>query len=190
MKNLFALFLLLTAMVGFGQETDKTQNSKWTIGFGANFIDNTSSINDQYLNTSKQWNYISTISQLSFEKSFCNKFSVGSTLAMNVISSKKLQNGAAISEDFNYFGIDLNGKFFFDDYIVKQSIVDAYLVAGLGANSVDDFVNETANFGLGLNFWIQPNLGLRLQTVGKYGFEQKTLLNNHIQHSAELIFKF
>lgn len=190
MKNLFVLFLLFTTFVGFSQQNGSAQDAKWTIGLGANFIDNTGTLDNQFLNTSRQWNYTPAVSLFSVERSFSEKLSLASTIAMNVISSKKVQNGATITEDVNYYGLDVNGKFFFDDYIVNQSVVDSYVVLGLGVNSVDDFVNETANFGLGLNLWFQPNFGLRLQTLGKYGFEQKTLLNNHIQHTAELIFKF
>ena len=190
MKNLFTLFLLLTLSVGFSQENDTAKNSKWTIGLGANFIDNTSTMNNQYLNSSKQWNFIPALSIFSVERSFTEKISVASSISLNVISSEKLQNGTTITEDVNYYGLDINGKFFFDDYIVKQSKIDSYVVLGLGINSVDDIMNQTGNFGLGLNFWLLPNLGLRLQTVGKYGFEQNTLLNNNIQHSAELLLKF
>lgn len=190
MKNLFALFLFLTAFVGFSQQNGRAQDAKWTIGLGANFIDNTSTLNNEFLNTSRQWNYIPAVSLFSVERSFSDKLSLASTIAMNVISSGKLQNGESISEDVNYYGLDVNGKFFFDDYFVDQSVVDSYVVAGFGLNSADDFVNQTANFGLGLNLWFQPNFGLRIQTLGKYGFEQETLLNNHIQHTAELIFKF
>ncbi len=190
MKNLFTLFLFLTAIVGFSQQNSNSQDAKWTIGLGANFIDNTSTDNNQFLNSSRQWNYISSVSLLSVERSFSEKLSLASSIAMNVISSKKIQNGTTIAEDVNYYGLDVNGKFFFDDFIVKQSVIDSYVVLGLGINSVDDVTNQSGNFGLGLNFWFQPNFGLRLQTLGKYGFEQKTLLNNHIQHTAELIFKF
>ncbi len=190
MKNLLALFLLFTITIGFSQENGKNQNSKWIIGFGTNFIDNTSTMNNQYFNTSKQWNYIPTVSRISFEKSISKEFSIESAIAMNSISSKIYQNGAMIKNDAVYYGLDLNGKFFFDDYIVEQSKIDAFLVLGVGINSVDSVTNQTSNFGLGLNFWVQPNLGFRLQTVGKYGFDQQSLLNNHIQHSAEFIFKF
>jgi hypothetical protein len=190
MKNLFTLFLLFTVFVSFGQENGNTQNSKWTIGLGVNFIDNTSTLNNQFLNSSKHWNFIPALSIFSVERSFSEKVSVSSSIAMNVISSEKLQNGTTLAEDVNYYGLDINGKFFFDDYIVKQSKIDSYVVLGLGINSVDDVTNQTGNFGLGLNFWLQPNLGLRLQTVGKYGFDQNVLLNNNIQHSAELILKF
>jgi hypothetical protein len=55
---------------------------------------------------------------------------------------------------------------------------------------VNEVTNQTGNLGLGFNFWFQPNLGLRLQTLGKFGFEENTLLNNHIQHTAELVLKF
>jgi hypothetical protein len=190
MKNLFVLFLLCTAFAGFSQENAATQDSKWTLGLGANFIDNTSSMNNQFLNSSKNWNFIPSFSIFSVERSFSENLSVSSTIALNVISSDKLQNGISIPEDVNYYGLDINGKFFFDDFIVKQSKIDSYVVLGLGINSVDDVTNQSGNLGLGFNFWFQPNLGLRLQTVGKYGFEQETLLNNHIQHSAELVLKF
>lgn len=190
MKNLFTLFLLFIVFVSFGQENGNTQNSKWTIGLGVNFIDNTSRLNNQFLNSSKHWNFIPALSIFSVERSFSEKVSVSSSIAMNVISSEKLQNGTTLAEDVNYYGLDINGKFFFDDYIVKQSKIDSYVVLGLGINYVDDVTNQTGNFGLGLNFWLQPNLGLRLQTVGKYGFDQNVLLNNNIQHSAELILKF
>jgi hypothetical protein len=190
MKNLFALFLLFTAFVGFSQENAATQDAKWTIGLGTNFIDNSSTVNNQFLNSSKHWNFIPAFSIFSVERSFSENLSVSSTIALNVISSDKLQNGTTIAEDVNYYGLDINGKFFFDDFIVKQSKIDSYVVLGLGINSSDDITNQTGNLGLGFNFWFKPNLGLRLQSVGKYGFEQETLLNNHIQHSAELVLKF
>ena len=190
MKNSLILFLFLTTFVGFSQQNGNSQDAKWTIGLGANFIDNTSTDDNQFLETSKNWNSISALSLFSVERSFSEKLSLSSTIAMNVISSKKLQNGMTIAEDLNYYGLDINGKFFFDDYIISQSKIDAYVVLGLGINSVDAVTNQSGNFGLGLNFWFQPNLGLRIQSLGKYGFEQNTLLNNHIQHSAELILKF
>lgn len=191
MKKLSALsLLLLTSFFGFSQQNDATKNPKWTIGFGVNFIDNTSTLNNQYLNTSKQWNSIPTLSQISVEKSLSDKFSLVSNLSFNVLSTERLQNGILITKNVNYYGFDVNGKFFFDDFIANQSKVDAFLVLGLGVNSVDNVTNQSGNFGLGFNFWLQPNVGLRLQTLGKFGFEQNTLLNNHIQHTAELIFKF
>lgn len=191
MKKLSALsLLLLTSFFGFSQQNDAIKNPKWTIGFGVNFIDNTSTLNNQFLNTSKQWNSIPTLSQISVEKSISDKFSLVSNLSFNVLSTERLQNGILITKNVNYYGFDVNGKFFFDDFIANQSKVDAFLVLGLGVNSVDNVTNQSGNFGLGFNFWLQPNVGLRLQTLGKFGFEQNTLLNNHIQHTAELIFKF
>ena len=59
-----------------------------------------------------------------------------------------------------------------------------------GINKVGEITNRTPNYGFGLNLWINPSFGLRLQTVGKYGIIQNTLMNNHIQHSAELVLKF
>ena len=190
MKNLFTLFLLFTAFVGFSQENAASQDAKWTIGFGTNVIDNTSKFNREFLNSSEHWNFISALSVFSVEKSFSENLSVSTTLALNIISSSKLQNGQTIAKDANYYGLDINGKLFFDDYIVSQSIIDSYIVFGTGINSVNEVTNQTGNLGYGLNFWFKPNLGLRLQTLAKFGFEDNTLLNNHLQHSAELVLKF
>ena len=190
MKNLFALFLLFTTIVVFGQENEKTQNSKWTIGFGMNFIDNTSTYNDQYLNSSKQWNSMSAISKISIEKSLSDLFAAEVAFTVNKLTHDKLQNGTTIISDINYIGLDLGGKFYFDKFIVKDSKLNSYLILGVGVNSANSVYNETANYGLGLNYWLQPNLGIRIQTIGKYAFDQKPVCNNHIQHSVELVFKF
>jgi hypothetical protein len=190
MKNLFALFLFFTAIVVFGQENDKTQNTKWTIGFGMNFIDNTSSYNNQYFNSSKQWNSIATISKVSIERTLNDLFSAEVAFTVNKLTHDKLQNGTTIVSDINYIGLDLGGKFYFDEFIVKKSKIDAYVILGAGLNSANSIYNGTGNYGLGFNYWLEPNLGIRLQTIGKYAFDQKPVCNNHIQHSVELIFKF
>jgi OOP family OmpA-OmpF porin len=190
MKKIIFLLLSVITVQGFAQEEKKEEIKKWTVGFGINFIDNTSTYNDQYLNVSKQWNSIQTISKVSVERSITNLFSAEAALTVNKLSKDKLQNGEKIISDVNYISLDVSGKFYFDEFIVKKSKFDTYVILGAGLNSADSVFNQTANYGLGFNYWLEPNLGLRFQTIGKYGIEQQTLCNNHIQHSAELIFKF
>jgi hypothetical protein len=190
MKNLVLLFLLFSTFAVVAQENVSNEKPKWILGFGANFIDNTATQDGQYFNASKQWNYISTVSKVSVERILSDQFSVEGVAAINTLSSNVMQNGTFISEDVNYLGMDLNGKFYFGKALFDVPAFDPYLVAGFGYNSVDGNANQTSNFGLGFNYWFKPNFGLRMQTLGKYGFTQETLLNNHIQHSAELVFKF
>ena len=190
MKNLIVLFLFVSSLTVLAQENTTITKPKWIIGFGANFIDNTASKNGQYFNASEQWNYVSTVSKVSFERLISEQFSVEGSLGINKLSKDKLQNDKKISDDQNYFGFDLNGKFFFGKSFIKAQSFDPYLIAGFGLNNVGENANQTSNLGLGFNLWLNSNVGFRLQTIGKFGFIQNTLLNNHIQHSAELVMKF
>jgi hypothetical protein len=190
MKNLVVLFLLFSTFAVVAQENVTNEKPKWILGFGANFIDNTATLNGNYFNASEQWNYLPSVSKISSERSMSDQLSIEVSGGINKLAANKLQNGESIDKDENYFGFDLNGKFYFGKSLFDMPAFDPYLVAGFGYNSVDSTSNQTSNFGLGLNYWIKPNIGLRLQTLGKYGFTQNTLLNNHIQHSAELVFKF
>ena len=56
MKNLVVLFLLFSTFTLVAQESTSNAKSKWIIGFGANFIDNTATKNGKYINASDQWN--------------------------------------------------------------------------------------------------------------------------------------
>ena len=190
MKKITFIAIFLVSFIGFSQEEKKEEIKNWTIGFGVNFIDNTGSLNNQFLNVSDHWNSIQSISKVSVERSFTNLFSAEAALTINKLSIDKLQNGTTIVSDLNYAAIDFSGKFYFDEFIIKKSNIDSYVIIGAGVNSANSIYNGTGNFGLGLNIWFLPNLGFRVQTIGKYAFEQKEICNNHIQHSAELVFKF
>ena len=189
MKNLF-LFLLFSTFAIVAQEKNSNVKSKWIIGFGANFIDNTATKNNQYFNAPKQWNYISSVSKLSLERIMSDQFSIECAFGINTISADKMQNGGSITEDQNYIGLDLNGKYYFGKALFKCPSFDPYIIAGFGINKVGEVTNHTPNYGFGFNLWFNPSFGFRLQTIGKYGITQNTLMNNHIQHSAELVLKF
>lgn len=194
MKKILFLLVSIVALQVNAQEEKKEEkkeeNRKWTVGFGVNFVDNTSTFNNQFLNVNKQWNSVPTVSKISVERSINSLFSADAAFTVNRLTKDKLQNGSTIFSDVNYIALDVSGKFYFDEFIVEKSKLDAYVILGTGINSVDAVYNGTGNYGLGFNYWIEPNIGLRIQTIGKYAFEQQTICNNHIQHSAELIFKF
>ncbi|MSP85672.1 MAG: hypothetical protein EXR18_07615 [Flavobacteriaceae bacterium] len=190
MKNLVVLFLLFSTLAVVSQESNANAKPKWILGFGSNIIDNTATAHDQYLNASDQWNYVPTVSKVSFERIMSEQFSIEGSIGINELSSDKMQNGTTLKDDQSYFGFDLNGKFYFGKEFIKYTAFDPYIVAGFGLNKVGDNENQSSNLGLGFNLWLNSNVGLRLQTLGKYGFTQNTLLNNHIQHSAELVLKF
>lgn len=190
MKKIAILVVLFATTLGFAQVDQNQENKKWTFGFGINTVDNNGSSNKQFFNSNKNWSTVSSISKFSIERALGSNFSVDAAITYNRISKDKLQNGIAITNDLNYFALDVNGKFYFDNYISEQSKVDAYVLAGAGIWSADDVSNQSGNLGLGFAFWIQPGLGFRIQTVGKFAAVKNQTVNNHIQHSAELVFKF
>lgn len=190
MKKLIFIAVSLVSFVGFSQEAQNSANQKWTLGFGVNFIDNTSTVEGQNFNSIKQWNVVPTVSKFSLERKWTNQYSSEVALTFNNLSKDKMHNGGTINSDVYYLALDASGKFYFDEYIAKNSAIDAYVILGLGLNMADTVVNQTGNFGLGLNVWFLPNLGFRIQTIGKQAFRQEPLNNNHTQHSAEMIFRF
>ena len=194
MKKILFILVSIIALQVNAQEAKKEvkneENRNWTVGFGVNFVDNTSTYNNQFLNVSKQWNSITTISKVSAERSITSLFSAEASFTANRLTKDKLQNGVTVFTDANYLAFDVNGKFYFDEFIAENSKLDAFIALGTGINTVNAVYNGTGNYGLGFNYWVEPNIGLRVQTLGKYAFEQQTICNNHIQHSVELIFKF
>jgi hypothetical protein len=189
MKKLVVLFLLLSSLAVEAQENTPNAKPKWIIGFGVNFIDNTAN-NKQFLNFSNKLDYLPSVSKVSFERLMSEQFSLEGSMVINKLSANKIQNGSTINEDQDYFGLDLNGKFYFGKEFIKWSAFDPYLVAGFGLNKVGDNTGQSSNLGLGFNFWFNPNIGVRMQSQGKFSFNQIINLNNHIQHSAEIVFKF
>ncbi|CDF78183.1 hypothetical protein BN863_4710 [Formosa agariphila KMM 3901] len=99
--------------------------------------------------------------------------------------------GSGWIEGGNYTSFDVNGKFYFDEYIAENENIDAYAGLGLGYFKVADESNVSGNVTLGLRFWFTPVWGLRLQTLGKFAFDpDKVYANNNFIHSLELLYRF
>ena len=109
---------------------------------------------------------------------------------MNQYEAANLQNGSSISRVLTYFVINANAKYTFDQHIVDVKWFDASVLAGAGLGWLEGENNQFLNTGLTLDFWLSSTIGMRLQTVGKFSMDNDQLFNNHIQHTAEFIFKF
>ncbi|OUS03495.1 hypothetical protein A9Q86_00860 [Flavobacteriales bacterium 33_180_T64] len=118
---------------------------------------------------------------LSIEQDFTmNQFKVGSTIDNGVVTEK-----------LNYYSTNTYLKYYFSDYLLKNvNWLDMYAGGGLGVFSIDEF-NTSANLVLGGTIWINPNIGVRLQSVGKFAFNQKDNRydNNHFQYMLQAVFK-
>jgi hypothetical protein len=184
MKKTLAVLACCFALIGSAQETQK-----WVFGSGINFIDNSATTNNEFLKT-KNWNTIPFISSFSVDRKLENNIAIGANLSMNQYEADNLQNGSLISRDLTYFVINAHAKYTFDQHIVDVKWFDAAVLAGAGLGWLDGENNQFLNTGLTLDFWLSSTVGMRLQTVGKFAIDNDQLFNNHIQHTAEFIFKF
>jgi hypothetical protein len=184
MKKSALILVCLFALSGSAQDTQK-----WVFGFGVNSIDNTLTFENQYFSL-KNWNTLPFVSSFSVDRKLDNNFTVGTNLSMNVYEAKNLHNGTAISRDLTCLTLDVNAKYTFDQHLVDVKWLDASIVGGAGLGWLDGKNNQFFNTGFALDFWFSNAVGLRLQSLGKFAFDNEQLFNNHIRHSAEIVVKF
>lgn len=204
MKNSLCFLLLFLCITAYTQvQTDvsgdaavpdsltETRDPRYILGVGFNIVDNTSTRNNQFLNWSEHYNFGPFISKISLERKFNPYFATEAAITYNKIRKGKFQNGEiTLGEDVNYYALDLLGKLYVSQFFMKDSWLDIDILAGLGLHTAKNVFNQSIAYGIGFQAWVFPRFGLRLQTMGKSAFNQKTLANNHIQHSAEVLFRF
>lgn len=183
-KIILVTFLSLASFKMFAQEDSA---SKWIFGVGMNIIDNTSTLNNQFFNLD-QMNVGNIVSHVSVEYQPGN-WGVVAELNYNKLEGNTLQNGTLLSRSEYMIGLDVNGKYYFDSLFTDSTKFDAALLGGVGVNRFFGEYSGSANVGLSLQYWFKSNVGLRLQTAGKFGFDDQNPLNNHIQHTAALIVR-
>ncbi len=185
MKKRITLLVLVISSFAIAQES-----SKWTIGFGVNAIDNTSTKDDVYFQT-KDWNILPVMSKFTASYDVKQHLSVGTEVALNKYSASKLHNGEYILlEDANFIAVDINAKYNVDHFFSKAKWFDASVVGGVGYFWLGTETNQSVNPGLALDFWLGDGYGIRLQSLARVAFDNFKLNNNHIQHSVEFIVKF
>ena len=185
MKKVVVLALLMVASVTFAQETKK--QSKWIIGVGVNFIDNTNTIDNNFVNVSN-WNATMGVSKLSAQYFFNSKFSVSSEFSLNRLNKDVMQNGESIAVNKAYFGVDFNARYNVASWFKLPSKYALEPIVGVGNSWTGTNPNQSLNTGLALGYQINNIYGIRVQTLGKFASEKYTLGNNMIQHSLELYF--
>ncbi len=186
MKKIILLATFCFSFIGLQAQEDSA-NSKWIFGVGMNIIDNTSTLNNQFFNLN-QMNVGNIVSHISVEYQPGN-WGVAMEANYNKLEGNTLQNGNLLARDGYMIGFDVNGKYYFDSLFTDSTKFDAALVGGVGVNKFLGEFSGTANVGLSIQYWFKTNVGLRLQTLGKFGFDQQNPLNNHIQHTAALIVR-
>ncbi len=185
MKKVVVLALLMVASVTFAQETKK--QSKWVIGVGTNFIDNTNTKDNNFANVSN-WNATIGVSKLSAQYYYTSKLSLSAEFSLNKLDKDVLQNGENIAFNMAYYGADLNARYNVADWFKLSNKYTLEPMVGVGASWTNNTPNNSVNTGLSIGYQINKTYGIRFQTLGKFASEQQTVGNNMIQHSVELVF--
>jgi hypothetical protein len=186
MKKILFFSLLSFSLSSFAQEV--TTDSKWAIGFGVNFIDNSNSLDNNYLD-STNWNTTYMFSKFSAQYFYNSKFSVSSEFTINKFDRAKMQNGGTISENLSFYAIDLNARYNVGSYLKLPNRFSLEPIVGVGNSWTDYAPNQSLNTGFAIGYQFNEFYGLRLQTLGKFASEKQTVGNNMIQHSLELYFR-
>lgn len=187
---LIGSFLISTLITA--QTVNLDTDVPWTVGIGVNIVDNDGFRFDKPFDTGN-WNFKNPLS-VNVERKWRDFFSTNLAITLNKLTKDNKQNNGFITESSNLFAIDLTGRFIFDQYIWDQNPridpFEGYVLAGFGYTSVLSTDSFMFDLGLGFNFWLYEDIGLRIQTMGKFGFNDNQYLKNYIQHTAEFIFRF
>jgi len=191
MKKYVFLVLTFISSLTFAQNNNLTSIYAWTAGAGVNIVDNDGR---QFKNVfkTKHWNFGNPIS-LNIENKFSDVFAANFAITLNKLTPKNEQNFQDIDKDRTLFAVDATVKFIYDGYFLPDERFDpfeAYIVSGFGYTTIGINSSMFFDIGFGFNFWFFPEFGLRLQTLGKFAFTDQTYLNNYLQHTAEVIYRF
>lgn len=181
------ILLSLTILISTVTLAQKTAQSKYTFGFGVNFIDNTGGVSKNKFFEIEDWNVIPFVSAFTVERKMAKNFSLNAQFLLNDFEKNKFENGRMITRNVTYASASLNALYTFDSHIVDVKWFDASVIAGLGTIWFDGIPTQNFNAGLAFDFWFSKNVALRLETQGKIVFSDKVLSDNHIVHSASII---
>lgn len=198
MKKTYLLILMsfiTLSSIAQVNEHEFNQEHQWTLGLGVNIIDSDGSGINQPFKTN-QWSFNNPI-MLTAERKWSTLLATSFSFSYNQLLEDKLIDGLYPTEDLIYVAFDLNGQLYFDHFIFETTRNDwfeAYAIVGLGMpiiiNNDNNNVDGSFNTGLGFNFWISDNWGLRLQSVGKFSFNHgDNNHSNHIQNSFSVIVR-
>ena len=190
MNKLFLSICVLFCTYGFSQG-DEVTDLPWTISAGINIVDNDGFQFDKPFDTSN-WNFKNPLI-VGAERRFTNFWAANFSLSLNALESSNLQNNGSLPEDKTLFAMDATAKFYYDQLFMptyQLKWFQGYVLSGFGFTNVGSFSTVTYDLGFGFQFWLENNIGLRIQTMGKWGFNEWNYLKNYIQNSAEIIYRF
>lgn len=200
----FAIVINFVFIVNL-QAQDK--ENPWMIGFGVNATDyyptningmtsnvgNPTQWYDQFFNLNTHYNYISAPSKLTLSRYINKSFNVELGFTFNQINQF---GNTTLTKSVPYLAFDVNANYNINALIGDTNFFEPYALLGAGftmqsGDSDNNVVFKnygSFNSGLGAKFWIYKGLGIRIQSMLKYFFNDGSY--RHFQHSVSIIYKF
>jgi OOP family OmpA-OmpF porin len=207
MKHLNKIIIAVVLIMGLNAQAQDS-NNPWAVSFGVNAMDTRtsagggSSFLDNHFSDAfavkNNWNVSPTISYIGVSKYVGDNFSIGLSTSFNKISKyvsyKNSQYVVSNPGDLNYYGIDANVKYSFQN-LIKSKVIDPSLTLGLGYSVLGDKTYQTVSPGANVVVWFSDSVGLELSTKYKKSFESREFNGNlsapsMLQHSLGLVIKF
>ncbi len=130
---------------------------------------------------------------LALNYNLSTDFALEQSVSFNRFSND-IKDSGPLDKKYYYFSTDSNLKYNFGQHIFGASNrprIELYAMTGFGFYYIENF-NITGNLGAGLLFWTSDNqnIGLRVQTLGKFGKKDSNefLRGSYYQHSLQLVF--
>ena len=218
MKQFSKLLVACALVLGFVANA-QTEDNPWAVTVGANAVNFLAAGNDgqtgnagqeatmftEFFNVKDQWNYVPAISQLTAARYMGSGVSLDLTGTFSKLSqynnhSQEEDDVVTLFDpndiDGDYFGVDLgvnyhlntlwNGMEWLDPYVRANA---GYNWIDFGSNSIDDS-GLVAGGGLGINFWFNENIAIKVQSAYKNNFAEELEDANYFQNTLGLTFAF
>ena len=166
MKKFIALFIFSVFLANVSEIQAQDKDNPWQISFGTNAVDveaDTNTSFTDFFNVDGNWNLSkSPISMFSISKYVGGNFSFGVGASFNSIS--KYATGLELTGTTNdYFNVDAMLKYDLSDTLpirVFGMDFDPFVGIGPGWTSFSNQGGLTANFSLGVNYWLTETFGM------------------------------
>ncbi len=166
MKKLLSLLTILMFVLNFAEINAQDKENPWQISFGTNAVDveaDTSTPITEFFNIDGNWNVSkSPISMLYVSKYVGGNFSFGVGASFNSISN--YATGLELSDATNdYFSIDAMLKYDLSELLpikVLGTTLEPFVGVGPGWTSFSNQDGLTANFSIGVNYWLTETFGV------------------------------
>lgn len=196
---------------------EKMQQTPWVVGHGWNIVhDDAGEWFNNLFNVDKTWNMAPYPVRFTCEKwlysskdstspkrgwsvefmAAYNRYGIGNYLKDTKPAPE------LVTKEYSLMSFDLHAKYNFNKILdlnkllgAKKEIFQPFGTFGLGYTyrSLPSHPGcGTVNAGLGFNLWVFKGIGLQVQSLAKFGLEERfpTAGSNYLQHSISVVYKF